>query len=142
MGLMKIYVTSFKIGAVVISLPCTFLLAVNLNNFNALGVVVFAGLLSVFWGLYWRLRTGRRFAFAVSFSFVVVLWLLLLYQTIKRINFVLENGGMERPEGQGSPLAFLLGLATEQFFFVPLSAVVIVGLMQWLRPNKALEPTP
>lgn len=139
---MKTYVTSFKIAAAVISLPCGFLLVVNLNNFNALGVLVFAGLPSLFWGLYWLLRTGKRFAFVVSFSFVAVLWLPLLYQTIKRVNFVLENGGMERVDGQGSPLAFLLGLATEQFFFIPLSAVVIVGLLQWLRPNKALDPTP
>lgn len=139
---MKIYVTSFKIAAAVISLPCIFLLAVNLNNFNAPGVVVFAGLLSLFWGLYWLLRTGKRFAFAVSFSCVIVLWLPLLYQTIKRINFVLENEGMERADGQGSPLAFLLGLAIEQFFFIPLTVVVIVGLMQWLRSNKTLEPTP
>ena len=139
---MKIYVTSFKVAAAIISLPCSFLLAVNLNNFNVLGVVIFGGMLSLFWGLYWLLRTGKRFAFAVSFSFVAILWLPLLYQTIKRINFVLENGGMERADGQGSPLAFLLGLATEQFFFIPLSALMIVGLMHWLRPNKALDPTP
>lgn len=139
---MKSYVASFKVAAAIVSLPCSFLLAVNLNNFNTLGVIVFAGLLSLFWGLYWLLRTGKRFAFAVSYSFAAVLWLPLLYQTIKRINFVLENGGMERADGQGSPLAFLLGLATEQFFFIPLSAVVLVGLMQWLRPNKSLEPTP
>jgi hypothetical protein len=139
---MKTYVTYFKIAAAVISLPCGFLLVVNLNNFNVLGVLVFAGLLSLFWGLYWLLRTGKRFAFVVSFSIVAVLWLPLLYQTIKRVNFVLENGGMERVDGQGSPLAFLLGLATEQLFFIPLSAVVIVGLLQWLRPNKALDPTP
>ena len=139
---MNIYVTSFKVSAAIISLPCSFLLAVNLNNLNALGVVLFGGLLSLFWGLYWLLRTGKRFAFAVSFSFVAILWFPLLYQTIKRINFVLENGGMERADGQGSPLAFLLGLATEQFFFIPLSALVVVGLIQWLRPNKAIEPTP
>lgn len=139
---MKSYVTSFKVAATIISLPCSFFLVVNLNNFNALGVVVFAGLLFLFWSLYWLLRTGKRFAFAVSYSVAVVLWLPLLYQTIKRINFVLENGGMERIDGQGSPLAFLLWLATEQFFFLPLSAVVIIGFMQWLKPNKPLEPTP
>ena len=127
---MKIYVTSFKVAGAIISLPCGFLLAVNLNNLNALGVVLFGGLLSLFWGLYWLLRTGKRFAFAVSFSFVAILWFPLLYQTIKRINFVLENGGMERADGQESPLAFLLGLAIEQFFFIPLSALVVVGLSQ------------
>jgi len=139
---MKRYITTFKVSAAIITIPCSFLLAVNLNNLNALGVAIFAGLLFLFWGLYWLLRTGKRFAFPLSYSFAVVLWISLLYQTIKRIKFVLENGGMERVDGQGSPLAFLLGLTIEQFFFIPLSALVIVGLLQLLMPKKPLEPTP
>lgn len=142
LGVMKSYITTFKIAAAIISLPCSFLLAVSVINFNAFDVVVFVGLLSLFWGVDWLLYTGKRFAFAVSYLLAVALWLPLLYRTIKQINFLLQNGGMERSDGQGSPLAFLTGFAIEQFFFVPLSAVVIAGIMYRLRSNKPAEPTP
>lgn len=80
-----------------------------------------------------------RYAFAGSFLVAVVVWLPLLYQTIRRIKFVLANGGMERSDGQGSPLAFLFGLVMEQALFIPLTAVVLVAIFHWLRPNKTLN---
>ncbi len=53
-----------------------------------------------------------------------------------RVAFVVRNGGMEGPDGYGSPLAFLIGLAFEQCAFtLPAS-----GLM-WslLRTRRAAD---
>ena len=49
-------------------------------------------------------------------------------QTARRIIFVIVNQGMDRADGGGSPLAFLLGLIGEQAFFLPLTFAMIFGV--------------
>ncbi len=71
---------------------------------------------------------------------VNLFWWPLLAQTIMRIGFVIENGGMERADGFGSPLTFLLGLVGEQIFFVPLSVAMIAGAPAIRESRKALPP--
>ena len=39
------------------------------------------------------------------------------YLLYGRLEFIFINGGMEGPDGYGSPLAFLIGLIFEQTFF-------------------------
>lgn len=137
---MKGYITTFKIASAIMSLPCGFLIAVQIFNLKTFEALVPIALLLLFWGSFWLLRKRIRFAFATSYLLALAFWLPLLYQTLRRIQFVLENGGMERTDGQGSPMAFLLGLTMEQFFFIPLTVVVLVGVMQWRRLNKAPNP--
>jgi hypothetical protein len=136
---MKRYVTSFKIATAVISLPCGFLFVVHLANLNALGILFFAGLLSLLWGVCRLLHNRKRFAFGVSLSLAMIIWLPLLYQTIKRLGFVVENGGMEGADGSGSPWAFLVGLVIEQSLFIPLSLIITQGIMLLMRPDNAFN---
>jgi len=77
---------------------------------------------------YNYLKKQTRKAFIISYFLVNILWIPLLYRTVTRILFIFENGGMERADGYGSPMAFLLGLIFEQIFFIPLTLLVIYGL--------------
>ncbi len=133
---MKAYTTTFKIAASIISLPCGFLLTINIINFNIIGISIFVGILSLLWGCFWALRKEIAFAFHLSYLLTVIFWLPLGFRTIERISFILTNGGMEKSDGYGSPLAFLLGLTMEQFFFIPLTILVLVGTKQWLSLRK------
>jgi hypothetical protein len=53
-----------------------------------------------------------------------------------QIHFVIENGGMERADGDGSPLAFLIGLLGEQLVFVPACFVLLTGWFQVLTMRR------
>lgn len=121
--------TSFFLAATVVSLPCVFLLVANMLAANVAGIAIFGGMLALWWLLYWMLEEGKRFAFQLCFGLVLLLWLPLLVQFGGRIHFVLENGSFERPDGLGSPLAFLSGLILEQLFFIPLSVALTSALV-------------
>ena len=76
----------------------------------------------------------------ISFSLINIFWLVLSIQEIRRIIFIFENKGMELKNGQGSPLAFLLGMVGEMIFFIPLTIVVITGIRYlWKKYNKNEE---
>jgi hypothetical protein len=55
---------------------------------------------------------------------IAVPWTAALAQTMRRIAFVAREGGLDGPEGYGSPMAFLLGVVLEQgFVFIPLTII-------------------
>ena len=85
-------------------------------------------------------QTGRAFSFWGSFLLINLFWWPLLARTIMRIGFVIEFSGMERADGYGSPLAFLMRLVGEQIFFVPLSVAMIAGALAIRESRKALRP--
>ena len=99
-----------------------------------LGIAIFA---AAWWVVGARLRRGVPGAAALAMGLVAVPWSLVLVQTIRRVTFVAREGRLEGADGHGSPLAFLLGLATEQLLiFLPLS---ILGVLLWrsLRCERA-----
>jgi hypothetical protein len=60
-------------------------------------------------------------------------WLLIgVYLFERRVQFIFENGGMEPPDGYGSPLAFLIGWISEQLF----SSVPALSLLLVLRRSQ------
>lgn len=65
------------------------------------------------------------------------LWLVLAYgmtMLVGRLGFVLWHGGMDGPEGYGSPAAFLIGLVFEQAVFTGLALGLLVSfLSRWNR---------
>jgi len=85
---------------------------------------------------YVYLKKQTQKAFIVSYMLVNILWIPLCYRTVTRILFILENGGMERADGAGSPMAFLLGLTFEQIFFIPLTILFIQGLFFILEKGR------
>ena len=75
----------------------------------------------------WALHRQWRHAFACSMALAALLWLPLAWQTSQRIAFMLRHGGMDCASCEASPLAFLIGLVFEQWFFLPLTAVLLTG---------------
>jgi len=72
----------------------------------ALGGFIFA----VIWLLGLIILRWQRMVGGITITVCSLLLLLSgLYGQITRVNFISENGGMENPDGMGSPMAFLLG---------------------------------
>jgi len=98
----------------------------NLNIFQSLfclgsTIVLWVG--AVFSG------KDERYGIKVSVIFSAIVCTPFLYRLIARLRFVLEYGGMEGPQGYGSPLAFLIGAIFELLFFVPLFVLCIYGVI-------------
>ena len=106
---------------------------------NFMGLFKIIGLFALWILLDIYLNRQKPYAFIVSFSFISLLWIPLLYQTYARVIFVIENGGFERADGYGSPLAFLIGIVFEQIFFIPLSILFISGLVTILLHKREKE---
>ena len=133
------YKRAFLFAVTLISLPCIFLFVVGLVNLSASHILFWVGMLCLWWATYWRLRKEKSYSFGIPFVLVNLFWWPLFLRTVQRAVFVLENGGMERTDGYGSPLAFLIGLAGEQMFFVSLSIVLVSGVLMLMRPNRCLQ---
>jgi hypothetical protein len=137
--MMDRYKRAFLVAVTLISLPCIFLIVVGLVNLSAAHILIWGGMLCLWWGTYWRLRKEKSYSFGISFVLVNLFWWPLFLRTAQRAMFVVENGGMERTDGYGSPVAFLIGLAGEQMFFVPLSIVFVLGVLVLTRSNDRLQ---
>lgn len=86
-------------------------------------------LTAVWWLVGLTLVLNSSAGFYTALAMVGSLWLLGSYLTVRRILFVIENQGMERADGLGSPAAFLIGLIFEQcFLFVPMSILLGLGI--------------
>ncbi len=84
--------------------------------------------------LLFRLRSGAvAVAVFVASQLLAGLWFFWL-----RVQFIIENGGMEGPDGYGSPLAFLIGWIWEQ----AITTAVGLGLLLLLRSAGLLRFAP
>jgi hypothetical protein len=85
--------------------------------------------------LIWLVSTAglflrKKWGWFLALSAVVVIWILMLIQTIRRITFVIVNQSMEGPHGEGSPMAFILGFLSEQIlFFIPMTTLLILAFI-------------
>lgn len=133
---MKNYKRTLLLASIVISLPSGFLIWVGIVTSSVSHLVFWGGMLGLWWGTYFCVQYDKRFSFWGSFLLVNLFWWPILGKTILRIIFVVENGGMERADGYGSPVAFLIGLVGEQLFFIPLSLAMIAGILAMIRPTS------
>lgn len=61
---------------------------------------------------------------------------------VARIWFTIENGGMEAPDGYGSPMAFMIGLCFEQSLFTILPlAVFRLAFKDWKEMSVRSDGT-
>ncbi len=76
---------------------------------------------------------GVRGALTAALALIAVPWSLVVTQTVWRVEFIIREGGMERADGLGSPLAFLTGWIVElSFVFIPLTIIAArVGWELW-----------
>lgn len=97
------------------------------------------GLLMVLNTAWWLIGLSLVFRSNTGIFTAIVtvcgLWLLGCFLTVRRIIFVIENQGMERADGLGTPAYFLIGLIFEQcFLFVPMSILLVLGVATvWTR---------
>ncbi len=110
--------------------------ALALFGRNFVGLIVVTATLLIWVSGYNYLKSQKNYAFLVSFLMVNLFWLPLLYRTYERVVFINENGGFERADGYGSPLAFLIGMTFEQIFFIPLTLLFISGVVVILSKGK------
>ena len=110
--------------------------ALALFSRNFVGLIVVTAALLIWVLGYNYLKSQKNYAFLVSFFMVNLFWLPLLYRTYERVVFINENGGFERADGYGSPLAFLIGMTFEQIFFIPLTLLFISGVVVILSKGK------
>ena len=121
--------------------PPGFLITVNgLVDVRWVNLLVGACVLA-WWFACWYLQRDGKWPVAVSFALCSVFWAALLAQTLRRVNFVLTNGTLEGPEGEGSPLAFLVDLAVEQLVFIPLTITFLYGWFVLFALFTSRRPT-
>jgi hypothetical protein len=123
----KKFLTSMLAYSIIVSLPAIFLFSVGIYTKSTKHLIVWGGFLALTWIIFFGVKLKYKVCFWISLIISTIAWVLLLAQAVIRIQFVLENGGMDRKDGYGSPVAFLLGLVGEQLFFVPLIFVVYYG---------------
>ena len=130
---MNSYKKALLATAIVISIPSIFLIIVGVYNSSWRHMVFWGGMLLLWWGNYLNVKKGNKWAFEGSLLIIFLFWLFFFILTATRIDFVIENGGMERQDGYGSPLAFLLGLLSEQLFFIPLTITFYFGIRHFIQ---------
>ena len=117
------YRKAFFASALVISLPS----CLSLITFHLTGLPLLGAFIITWWGLYFYLRTASKTAFWFSFALVNLYWWPLLVQSVRRIIFVLKNGGLKEVYGHGSSLELWNHTVYEPIFLVLLTLTFICG---------------
>ena len=123
-----------------VAVPIVWILFLNIIKLSLIGTSIDVVILFGLWKSNQILRLEKKNAFAISLVIPTIMWLPLLYQIIRRINFIIENGGMERADGYGSPLAFLIGFVAELYLFIPISVILLAAVVYYSKSNKTEEP--
>ena len=103
-----------------LSIPCIFFLFKAFSKNHAFFMFFWPALLILLWASFF-LYSFNNIKFKLgSAACLFIICLPFSYLTIKRLIFIIENGGFDRADGFGSPLAFLIGVFFEQLFFIPI----------------------
>jgi len=128
------------IGYLVIYGPLlAFFLFVTLGNSQWLyfGVLCFFTVLAVC--LARKVFKKQRISRTVTAIAASVFWIFYGIRLSHRVIFIIQEGGMERRDGYGSPMAFLLGMISE-IFFLAFPALAFTLLSIFYKENKTTEP--
>lgn len=96
-----------------------------------------AGVVFVWWYAFYRVEKG---SITLSIVLTGLACCLILLQLDDRRRFVIRNGGWEGPGGVGSPMAFLIGLMFELFWFVFFFLTTMCGLRLLLGRSTPGRP--
>jgi hypothetical protein len=131
------YKKAFLVAAIVVSLPLCFSLIAGLVRLNFIGLGLCARMLILWWGMYFYLNTASKLAFWLTFLLVNLHWWPLLFRSVHRVLFVIENVGGGRAYSFGSFMAYLTHGLFELIFFVPLTFALVFGVLAIKNSNKA-----
>jgi hypothetical protein len=100
---------------------------------NAAGAYALA-----WWIVAGQLRRSPSPTLAPALLLIALPWAAALTQSVRRVAFVMREGGMDKADGTGgSPMAFLLGVIFEVgFVFIPLT---IIALRLWRAGRRSVR---
>jgi hypothetical protein len=77
------------------------------------------------WWLVWALLIrGVMKAVIPAIALIAIPWSFAAVQSLRRVGFIIREGGMERADGYGSPALFLFNWLTElSVFLIPLTLI-------------------
>jgi len=133
---MNRYKRTFLLCTWMTSVPCILFSILGIYSGNFMPPLLPGIIAAIWWGAYFLLRFRKKCAFAISLVVVNLLWWPLLVQTVRRMHFVIADGALEGADGYGSPMAFLVGLLFEQFFFIPASMVIARAVLKIIRKGE------
>ncbi|WP_028876650.1 hypothetical protein [Teredinibacter turnerae] len=126
---MKAYGIIYTVLSVILTILLAWMMVTGILNLNIIQTIVALLITIILWA--GAISAGKNTQYKLILSVIVnaILCILFLYRLITRILFVQKYGEMEDPDGYGSPLAFLIGLAIELSFFIPLFVLFIYGVI-------------
>lgn len=130
---MKAYGYTYRAVAIIYMLPLLWLLFVGSVAGNIIQIFGYLAAGVLLWVGERKACSRRVQGVAVSSLVLAVLCVPLVYRLVRRAEFVSENGGMERADSYGSPLAFLVGLIFESALLAPLVCTLLFGLFLLIR---------
>lgn len=129
---MKAYKYSYRAIAAIITLFGLWFVFVGLASGNLVQTGICVLVCFLLWFGAFKAGKGNKRDIAISSAIPALISLPIVYRLFQRAIFVSENGGMERVDGYGSPLAFIIGLSFELVLFLPLLCLFLAGL-RYLR---------
>ncbi len=133
------YRKAFFASALVISLRWGLSLIISIVSLKLTGLGIVGSFLIAWWGLYFYLRTENKKAFWFSFVLINLHFWPSLVPNVRKIIYVIKNGGIDKVYGYGSPLAFCNDSVFELIFLVPLTFAFIFGLLEIKNYRKAAK---
>ena len=85
----------------------------------------------------WKELYLPRKTLGIVSGLLALVWAFTIFQ---RVAFVLREGGMERADGYGSPLAFLLNIVYEAWCFGLPAVLIAIVAKRHRNPLKAQQP--
>jgi hypothetical protein len=79
----------------------------------------------------------RRSYPRIAITSALIAWLPLAADTWRRVAFAIEYPNLERPDGIGSPLAFVVDFVMDQIFFLPLTVMILLTAWRLWRSRRA-----
>lgn len=128
--MLEIYQSVYLWALVFFSLLAFPALISSLTKAAVYPVIYWGSLLCIAWTSYSFLKKKYTRAFPASFISAFFILIVFSYRLFVRLMFLAEhNGRMELPDGTGSPLAFMIGMFFEIYFFLPFFVITLSGII-------------
>jgi len=130
---MKAFKYLYRVVATLFTILCLWLVFIGIANGNFVQVGVSVLVCILLWVGAFKAGNRNNRDIAIACGLPALISLPLVYRLFQRVVFVFENGGMERADGYGSPLAFIIGLSFELVLLIPLLCLFLVGFWYLAR---------
>jgi hypothetical protein len=130
---MQTYRWTYLIAACIVSIVCAGILRQGILDRSLLWILIPAGGILLWWFAFYRFEKGSVLLSLIASGLVCCLFLVQLYD---RGRFVIRNGGFDSAVNPGSPVAFLMGLAFELFWFLFFLITAMLGLRILLKQRQ------